>query len=66
MGTRSCLMFSMKIDPAKIRRLACAVAGFVFGIFSFAMIDITSEKIETSIEPRRRAFVRSLSAFLER
>jgi AcrR family transcriptional regulator len=57
---------SWKIDPVKIRRLVCAVAGFVFGIFSFAMIGMTSEKIETSIEPLRRAFVRSLSAFLER
>jgi len=57
---------SPNIDPAKIRRLACAVAGFVFGFFSFAMIGMTSQEIETSIKPLRRVFVRSLCAFLGR
>ena len=57
---------SPRIDPLKIRRLACAVAGFVFGFFSFAMIGMTEDEIEGSIKPLRRVFVRSLCAFLGR
>lgn len=57
---------SPKIEPLKVRRLACAVAGFVFGFFSFAMIGMTSDEIETSIKPLRQVFVRSLCTFLGR
>jgi len=61
----SCYL-SPRIAALKVRRLACAVAGFVFGFFSFAMIGMTSDEIETSIRPLRRVFVRSLVTFLER
>jgi AcrR family transcriptional regulator len=57
---------SPRIDPLKVRRLACAVAGFVFGFFSFAMIGMTEVEIERSIKPLRRVFVRSLCTFLGR
>lgn len=57
---------SPNIAPMKIRRLACAVAGFVFGFFSFAMIGMTPKEMEVSITPLRRVFVRSLCAFLGR
>jgi AcrR family transcriptional regulator len=57
---------SPRIDPLKIRRLACAVAGFVFGFFSFAMIGMTQDEIQTSIKPLRRVFVESLVTFLGR
>ncbi len=57
---------SPRIDSIRIRRLACAVAGFVFGFFSFAMIGMTSDEIETSVKPLRRVFVRSLCTFLGR
>lgn len=57
---------SPRIDPLKIRRLACAVAGFVFGFLSFAMIGMTSDETETSIKPLRRVLVRSLCIFLGR
>ncbi len=60
------IYLSPRIDPIKIRRLACAVAGFVFGFFSFAMIGMTPEETETSLRPLRRVFVRSLCAFLGR
>jgi AcrR family transcriptional regulator len=60
------IYLSPRIDPLKVRRLACAVAGFVFGFLSFAMIGMTSEEIEKSIKPLRRVFVKSLVAFLER
>lgn len=57
---------SPRIDPIKIRRLACAVAGFVFGFFSFAMIGMNPDQIQTSIKPLRRVFVQSLVTFLGR
>jgi hypothetical protein len=57
---------SPRIDPMKIRRLACGVSGFVFGFFSFAMIGMTSDEIETSIKLLRETFVRSLCTFLGR
>lgn len=57
---------SPKTDLLKTRRLACAVAGFVFGFFSFAMLGMTKDEIEESIESLRQVFVRSLCTFLER
>lgn len=55
---------SEKMDLLRIRRFACAVAGFVFGFFSFAMIGMEPEEVETSIKPLRQSFVKSMSAFL--
>jgi AcrR family transcriptional regulator len=57
---------SPQIAPLKVRRLGCAVAGFVFGFFSFAMIGMTEDEIDKSVRPLRRVFVRSLCAFLGR
>jgi AcrR family transcriptional regulator len=57
---------SPRIDPVKIRRLACAVAGFVFGFFSFAAIGMNPDQIRTSVKPLRRVFVKSLVTFLGR
>ena len=57
---------SPRINPLKVRRLACAVAGFVFGYLSFAMIGMTDEEMETSVKPLKRVFVDSLCAFLGR
>ena len=60
------IYLSPQIALLKVRRLACAVAGFVFGFFSFAMIGMTSKEIEKSIKPLRRVFVKSLVTFLGR
>ncbi|MHC4425175.1 MAG: TetR/AcrR family transcriptional regulator [Planctomycetota bacterium] len=60
------IYLSPRIAPLKVRRLACAVAGFVFGFLSFATIGMTSEEIETSITPLRMVFVKSLVTFLGR
>lgn len=57
---------SPRIDPLKVRRLSCAVAGFVFGFLSFAMIGMTEDEIESCIKPLRRTFVKSLCTFLGR
>lgn len=60
------IYLSPRIAPRKVRRLECAVAGFVFGFFSFAIIGMTSKEIETSITPLRQVFVKSLVTFLGR
>ena len=57
---------SPRIDPLKVRRLACAVAGFVFGFFSFAMISMDEKEFDKSIKPLRQVFVKSLCSFLGR
>lgn len=64
--TQVSIYLSPRIAPLKVRRLACAVAGFVFGFFSFAMIGMTSAEIEKSITPLRKVFVESLVTFLGR
>ena len=56
---------STEMDPAKIRHLACAVAGFISGYFSFAMIGMDEDQIEISIKPLKNAFVKTLSTFLD-
>ncbi|MBN1868442.1 helix-turn-helix transcriptional regulator [Candidatus Sumerlaeota bacterium] len=52
------------IDPLKVRRLACAVAGFVSGFLSFAMIDMAPGEIEKSMVPLRAAMVSAARSFL--
>jgi len=52
------------IEREKVRRLAYAVAGFVSGFFSFAMIGLAAEEIEKSLGPMRQAFVAASEAFL--
>lgn len=52
-------------DSAKIRKLSCAIAGFVFGFFSFAMTGLTRQQIADGIKPLRKAFVESMAGFLE-
>jgi AcrR family transcriptional regulator len=54
------------MEPMKIRGLSCAIAGFVFGFFSFAMIGLTREEIEECLRPVRKAFVDSMAKFLAR
>ena len=56
---------SSRTKPVKIRRLACAVAGFIFGYFSFSMISMTANEVEMSIKPLRKVFIKSLRVFLE-
>ena len=55
---------SPKIAPLKVRRLACAVAGFVFGFFSFAIIGMDKNELDKSIKSLRDVFVKSLCTFL--
>lgn len=57
---------SAHIAASKVHLLACAVAGFVFGFFSFAMIGLTKDEIETSIQLLRQVFVKSMVTFVRR
>jgi len=54
------------VDSVKIRRLACAIAGFVSGFLSFAMITMEPRTIRESIEPMRGAFLGGVVGFMER
>jgi AcrR family transcriptional regulator len=54
------------VDSVKIRRLACAIAGFVSGFLSFAMITMEPRMVRESIEPMRGAFLGGVIGFMER
>jgi AcrR family transcriptional regulator len=51
-------------QAVKIRGLSCAIAGFLFGFFSFAMMGLTQQQIQDSLRPLRKAFVESMARFL--
>jgi hypothetical protein len=53
------------VDDVKIRRLACAVTGFVSGFLSFAMITMKPETVRESIQPLRDAFLSGVISFME-
>jgi AcrR family transcriptional regulator len=54
------------VDSLKVRRLACAVAGFVSGYLSFAMITMEPQAVRESMEPMRGAFLNGMVGFMER
>jgi hypothetical protein len=49
----------------KIRRLACAVTGFVSGFLSFAMITMKPQSVRESIQPLRDAFLGGAISFMK-
>jgi AcrR family transcriptional regulator len=53
-----------RLPPAALRRIACAVAGFVSGYYSFAVIASDDDDIGAAFEPLRGAMVASLSRFI--
>ncbi len=53
------------VDALKIRRLVCAVAGFVSGFLSFAMITMKPETVRESIKPLREAFLGGVVSFVQ-
>ena len=54
------------VGDVKIRRLSNAIAGFVSGFLSFAMITMEPQAVRESIEPMRGAFLRGVIGFIER
>ncbi|MCL5280990.1 MAG: TetR/AcrR family transcriptional regulator [Planctomycetes bacterium] len=53
------------VEEAKIRRLACAVTGFVSGFLSFAMITMKPQSVRESIQPLRDAFLGGAISFMK-
>jgi AcrR family transcriptional regulator len=53
------------VEAVKVRRLACAVAGFVSGFLSFAMITMKPDTIRESMKPMRDAFLGVVVSFME-
>ncbi len=56
----------MPAGAVKIRRVACAIAGFVSGLLSFAMITMDRQAVKESIEPMRGPFLTSVLSFMAR
>jgi AcrR family transcriptional regulator len=51
------------IAKPRLRRLACAIAGFIAGYYSFASVATMGEDIDKEFLSLRRAFVSSLARF---
>jgi len=54
------------VNDVKIRRMACAIAGFVSGFLSFAMIAMEPKMVRESVESMRGAFLGGVVGFMER
>jgi AcrR family transcriptional regulator len=54
------------VSVLKVRRLSCALAEFVLGLFSFSTIGAGGQDVEANLAPLRRAFVAALATFLRR
>ncbi|HNR93520.1 MAG TPA: helix-turn-helix domain-containing protein [Kiritimatiellia bacterium] len=52
------------LSPIKLKRLACALAGFVSGFLSFAMIGLGANEIDSNMMPMGTIFIEGASAFL--
>lgn len=53
------------VPPHKVRRLACALAGFVSGYMSFSMIGLSETEMSTSLNPLKQVFVSAATVFLK-
>jgi len=52
------------VDAGRVRKLACAIARFFSGFFSFALMGVQDKEIERSYEPIQKAFVAASIAHL--
>lgn len=55
-----------QVDDRKLRSLACAIAGFVSGFLSFAMINMDPQAVKESMEAMRVAFLGGVMGLVER
>jgi len=53
------------LSESTLTRIACAVAGFVSGYFSFAAIAYEERELEKTLKPVRKALVVGLSRFIK-
>ena len=54
-----------RLPPKVLRRIACAVAGFVSGYYSFAAIASQEEDVDATFRSLRGAIVASLARFVQ-
>lgn len=54
-----------QVSKARLRRLACAIAGFISGYYSFASVASEEDNVDESFMSLRSAFVASLSRFIK-
>ena len=54
-----------RLPPAALRRITCAVAGFVSGYYSFAAIASQEEDVDATFRSLRGAVVASLARFVQ-
>lgn len=52
------------ISKPRLRRLACAIAGFISGYYSFASVATDDEDVDKSFMSLKSAFVASLAKFI--
>ncbi len=52
------------IPPATIRRLACAIVGFISGYYSFAVVTTDGDDVDRSFASLKQAFVAGLTRFI--
>ena len=57
-------VIKQRMPKTLLRRFGCAVAGFVSGYYSFAVIDSVDEDVDKSLLEMRGAFVSSLTRFI--
>ena len=57
-------VISEPISKERLRRLACAVAGFISGYYSFASVASDEDNVDESFRSLRSAFVFSLVRFI--
>jgi len=55
---------SEPIPGPVLRRVACAIAGFISGYYSFAVVSSVSEDVDSAFASLRSAFVASLVRFI--
>jgi len=57
-------VISRRLPKPLLRRLGCAVAGFLSGFYSFAVISSKDEDVDKTLMDMRGAFVSSLTRFI--
>jgi AcrR family transcriptional regulator len=57
-------VINRQLPKPLLRRLGCAVAGFLSGFYSFAVISLEDEDVDKSLLDMRSAFVSSLTRFI--
>jgi AcrR family transcriptional regulator len=58
-------VIAQPVSKNRLRRLACAIAGFISGYYSFASVASQDDDVDASFASLRSAFVASLARFIQ-